>query len=65
MAAEAADVIYFTLATAVRAGVSLADIEKQLDGRSKKVTRRPGNAKEWALEKVGHCVLFLHYLLLM
>ncbi|KAI3322684.1 histidine biosynthesis trifunctional-protein [Xylariaceae sp. AK1471] len=49
VAFEAADLIYFALTRAVGAGVSLADIEKNLDAKSLKVRRRPGNAKgEWA-----------------
>ncbi|KAF2972483.1 hypothetical protein GQX73_g1110 [Xylaria multiplex] len=49
IAFEAADLIYFALTKAVSAGVSLADIEKNLDSKSLKVKRRPGNAKgEWA-----------------
>ncbi|KAI1320056.1 histidine biosynthesis trifunctional-protein [Xylariaceae sp. FL0255] len=49
VAFEAADLIYFALTKAVSAGVSLADIEKNLDAKSLKVKRRPGNAKgEWA-----------------
>ncbi|KAI0903831.1 histidinol dehydrogenase [Ustulina deusta] len=49
VAFEAADLIYFALTKAIGAGVSLADIEKNLDSKSLKVKRRPGNAKgEWA-----------------
>jgi phosphoribosyl-ATP pyrophosphohydrolase/phosphoribosyl-AMP cyclohydrolase/histidinol dehydrogenase len=49
VAFEAADLIYFALTKAVGAGVSLSDIEKNLDAKSLKVKRRPGNAKgEWA-----------------
>ncbi|KAI1823263.1 histidinol dehydrogenase [Xylaria intraflava] len=49
VAFEAADLIYFALTKAVSAGVSLADIERNLDAKSLKVKRRPGNAKgEWA-----------------
>ncbi|KAI1264986.1 histidine biosynthesis trifunctional-protein [Xylariaceae sp. FL1019] len=49
IAFEAADLIYFALTKAIGAGVSLADIEKNLDAKSLKVKRRPGNAKgEWA-----------------
>jgi phosphoribosyl-ATP pyrophosphohydrolase len=44
-AAEAADVIYFALVNAARKGATLQDIEKILDRRALKVTRRPGNAK--------------------
>lgn len=42
---EAADLIYFALVRAHGAGASLADIERHLDGRARKVTRRPGDAK--------------------
>lgn len=49
VAFEAADLIYFALTKAVSAGVSLVDIERNLDAKSLKVKRRPGNAKgEWA-----------------
>jgi phosphoribosyl-ATP pyrophosphohydrolase/phosphoribosyl-AMP cyclohydrolase/histidinol dehydrogenase len=53
VAFEAADLIYFALAKAVSAGVSLIDIEKNLDAKSLKVKRRTGDAKgRWA-EKEG------------
>jgi phosphoribosyl-ATP pyrophosphohydrolase / phosphoribosyl-AMP cyclohydrolase / histidinol dehydrogenase len=53
IAFEAADLIYFALTKAVGAGVSLADIEANLDVKSLKVKRRTGNAKgKWA-EKEG------------
>ena len=42
---EAADVIYFALVKAAKHGVTLADIEAQLNARSLKVTRRKGDAK--------------------
>jgi phosphoribosyl-ATP pyrophosphohydrolase/phosphoribosyl-AMP cyclohydrolase len=42
---EAADVLYFTLARLAGAGVPLADVERELDRRARKITRRPGNAK--------------------
>ena len=45
IAAEAADLFYFALAKCVASGVSIVDVEKYLDARSRKVTRRPGNAK--------------------
>ncbi|TWU75305.1 trifunctional histidinol dehydrogenase [Metarhizium rileyi] len=49
VAFEAADLIYFALTKAIGAGASLADIEANLDAKSMKVTRRPGNAKgRWA-----------------
>ena len=43
---EAADVIYFALVKAIGAGATLADVERVLDGRALKVTRRPGNRKD-------------------
>ncbi|KFA65513.1 hypothetical protein S40285_03225 [Stachybotrys chlorohalonatus IBT 40285] len=53
VAFEAADLIYFALTKAVSAGVSLADIEANLDAKSLKVKRRTGDAKgKWA-EKEG------------
>lgn len=45
VAAEAADVIYFTLVHLAKHGVSLADVERVLDARHSKVTRRKGDAK--------------------
>jgi phosphoribosyl-ATP pyrophosphohydrolase len=45
VASEAADVLYFTLVAMRRGGASLADVCAELDRRSLKVTRRPGNAK--------------------
>lgn len=45
VAGEVADVIYFALVAAARGGVSLADVERRLDRRSRRVTRRRGDAK--------------------
>lgn len=42
---EAADVLYFALTRAIQQGASLSDIERELDRRSRKVSRRPGEAK--------------------
>lgn len=42
---ETADLIYFALTKCVANGVSLKQVEDHLDQRSRKVTRRPGNAK--------------------
>lgn len=44
-AGEAADVIYFAAVAARARGASLADVERCLDDRSLRVTRRPGDAK--------------------
>ncbi|KAK3073990.1 trifunctional histidinol dehydrogenase [Teratosphaeriaceae sp. CCFEE 6253] len=53
VAAEAADVLYFTLTKATAAGVTLEDIERNLDGKSIKVKRRKGDAKGPYAEKFG------------
>ena len=45
VAAEAADVVYFTMVAAVKGGASLEQIEAHLDRRTLKIKRRPGNAK--------------------
>lgn len=42
---EAADVLFFAMTRAVQQGASLNDIERELDRRALKVSRRPGNAK--------------------
>ncbi|KAK0468257.1 histidinol dehydrogenase-domain-containing protein [Desarmillaria tabescens] len=49
VAFEAADLVYFALTKCVAAGVTIADIERSLDKKSKRVTRRPGNSKpQWS-----------------
>jgi len=50
---EAADLLYFLLVRALSAGVRLSDIEQELDGRARRVTRRPGNAKPRSQEKTS------------
>src|SRR6266403_173749 len=45
VAFEAADLLYFTLTRCIAAGVSLVDIERNLDAKARKVSRRPGNTK--------------------
>ena len=48
IAFEAADLLYFALTKCVGAGVNIADIERSLDRKAKRITRRPGNAKpQW------------------
>ncbi len=42
---EAADVMYFTLVAMAKAGAGLDELERELDRRSLRVTRRPGDAK--------------------
>ena len=53
VAAEAADVLYFALTKATTAGVSLEDIERNLDAKSVKVKRRKGDAKGPYAENFG------------
>lgn len=48
---EAADLFYFALTRCVKYGVSLSDIEKNLDMKSLKVSRRKGDAKPKFIEK--------------
>ncbi|KAK9463453.1 histidinol dehydrogenase-domain-containing protein [Lipomyces oligophaga] len=46
---EMADLLYFAFAKAVRDGVSLEEVERNLDSKSRKITRRKGDAKgKWA-----------------
>jgi phosphoribosyl-ATP pyrophosphohydrolase/phosphoribosyl-AMP cyclohydrolase/histidinol dehydrogenase len=45
VAEELADVLYFAMVKAVKEGVSIDDAIAELDRRTRKVTRRPGNAK--------------------
>ncbi|KAF2189180.1 tri-functional histidine biosynthesis protein [Zopfia rhizophila CBS 207.26] len=45
IAFEAADLLYFALTKCVSAGVSLEDVEQNLDAKSIKVKRRKGDAK--------------------
>lgn len=42
---EAADVLYFTAAALAREKLSFADVTAELDRRSRRISRRPGNAK--------------------
>lgn len=53
IAAEAADLLYFALTKCTAAGVSLADIENNLDLKSMKTTRRKGDAKPQWTGRVG------------
>ena len=48
---EAADLLYFVMTYCVKNGVSLSDIERNLDVKSLKVTRRKGDAKPQYTEK--------------
>ena len=53
VASEAADLIYFALVKATAMGVTLEDVERNLDGKSVKVKRRKGDAKGPFAEKFG------------
>ena len=49
IASEAADLFYFALTRCIAAGVTLKDIESNLDLKSLKISRRKGDAKpQWA-----------------
>lgn len=50
VAEELADVMYFAMVRAVKAGVSMDDAVAELDRRSRKVTRRPGDSKAFRIE---------------
>jgi phosphoribosyl-ATP pyrophosphohydrolase/phosphoribosyl-AMP cyclohydrolase/histidinol dehydrogenase len=50
VAEELADVLYFAMAKAVKAGVSIDDAVAELDKRSRKVTRRKGDSKAFRIE---------------
>lgn len=53
VAFEAADLIYFALTRCIAAGIGISDIERSLDKKAKKVSRRPGNAKpQWSSKTV-------------
>ncbi|TFY72933.1 hypothetical protein EVG20_g93 [Dentipellis fragilis] len=54
VAFEAADLLYFALTRCVAAGVSIADIEKSLDRKARKVTRRPDKLVEFVKKKNRH-----------
>ncbi|KAI0081733.1 histidine biosynthesis trifunctional-protein [Panus rudis PR-1116 ss-1] len=53
VAFEAADLIYFALTKCISAGVTIADIERSLDRKAQKVTRRKGDAKEKWVQKAS------------
>ena len=50
VASELADVLYFAMARATKAGVSIDDAITVLDQRTKKVTRRKGDSKAFRIE---------------
>lgn len=52
VALEAADLFYFALTRCIAMGVSISDIERSLDNKAKKISRRPGNAKpQWTKQE--------------
>lgn len=53
IAFEAADLFYFALTKCVAAGVSLEDVERNLDAKSIKVKRRQGDAKPAFIAQAG------------
>ena len=50
IAGELADVLYFALVRAAKAGVSIDDAAAELDRRARKVTRRKGDSKAVRIE---------------
>jgi len=50
VAGELADVLYFAMAKAAKAGVSIDDAVAVLDARTRKVTRRKGDSKVFRIE---------------
>lgn len=54
---EAADLMYFVMTYCVKNGVRLADVERNLDVKSLKVTRRKGDAKpQYMVQSGAHLV---------
>jgi len=53
VAEELADVLYFALVQATKYGVTMDDAIKELNKRSKKVTRRKGDSKTSRIEQVN------------
>jgi phosphoribosyl-ATP pyrophosphohydrolase/phosphoribosyl-AMP cyclohydrolase/histidinol dehydrogenase len=49
VAGELADVLYFAMARAAKAGVSIDDAVAELDRRTRKVTRRQGDSKAFRI----------------
>jgi phosphoribosyl-ATP pyrophosphohydrolase/phosphoribosyl-AMP cyclohydrolase/histidinol dehydrogenase len=50
VAEELADVLYFAMVRAAKAGVSIDDAVRELDKRARKVTRRQGDSKAFRIE---------------
>jgi phosphoribosyl-ATP pyrophosphohydrolase/phosphoribosyl-AMP cyclohydrolase len=49
---EAADLLYFLFVTLADRGLSLAEVERELDKRSLKIIRRPGAVKAASIEEI-------------
>jgi phosphoribosyl-ATP pyrophosphohydrolase/phosphoribosyl-AMP cyclohydrolase/histidinol dehydrogenase len=56
VAEELADVLYFAMTRAVKAGVSIDDAVAELDLRTRKVTRRKGDSKAFRIA-AGEAIL--------
>lgn len=56
VAEELADVLYFAMVKAAKAGVSVDDAVRELDRRTRKVTRRQGDSKAFRI-KAGNEIL--------
>mmetsp|Transcript_31983 Transcript_31983/g.37288 ORF Transcript_31983/g.37288 Transcript_31983/m.37288 type:complete len:483 (-) Transcript_31983:44-1492(-) len=56
VAEELADVLYFAMVKAAKAGVSIDDAAAELDKRARKVTRRKGDSKAFRIE-AGNTIL--------
>ena len=56
VAEELADVLYFAMVRAVKAGVSIDDAVAELDARARKVTRRKGDSKAFRIA-AGNAIL--------
>jgi len=56
VAEELADVLYFAMVRAAKAGVSIDDTVSELDKRARKVTRRQGDSKAFRI-KAGKEIL--------
>mmetsp|Transcript_26914 Transcript_26914/g.40427 ORF Transcript_26914/g.40427 Transcript_26914/m.40427 type:complete len:483 (+) Transcript_26914:157-1605(+) len=56
VAEELADVLYFAMVKAAKAGVSIDDAVAELDKKSRKVTRRKGDSKAFRIE-AGNAIL--------
>ncbi|MBP7095917.1 MAG: phosphoribosyl-ATP diphosphatase [Spirochaetia bacterium] len=59
-AEEAADLFYFALVALAAAGARLSDVERVLDRRARKLTRRPGDAKPAPAGREAACPAGIH-----